>query len=83
MRLGEYGEVQRMHFKDKWYAGKTILKTLFPEYPNVEIHDIEIWTKDVTNIMKFTKHPNIENYEFVVQQSPYDNVPVLLSELIF
>jgi len=78
---GKYGEVCRVTFDSKCYAGKTIYKKMLPGYPDVIPDDLKQLMKHIHAILPNTKHPNAEYIEAVIQKSPTSS-PMFLSEIL-
>ena len=78
---GKYGEVTRVSFNAGWYASKTIHKKLLPGYPDVSPDGVKEMIKKITKIISTVKHPNVERFVLVSQQSPTSS-PTLVSELL-
>ena len=77
---GKYGEIHKVLHNGKWFAGKKIYENTLPGYPIKPASDqMKKLTKEITTLLQSTKHPNIENYEVVLEQSP---TLLLLSELL-
>ena len=77
---GKYGEVIRVIFNTKWYASKAIHKKLLPGYPDVSTDDVELMIKQINRFLN-VKHPNVEQFELVLQQST-TSCPTILSKLL-
>ena len=81
---GRYGEVWRISYGDKTYAGKNIHKNLLPGHPDTSVDQIKQFVADIENIYAIFgshKHPNIEQYYTITQPTP-DGSPILLSQLL-
>ena len=81
---GRYGEVWRIGYGDKTYAGKIIHKNLLPGYPDIGVDQIKQFVADIENIYAIFgshEHPNIEQYYTITQPTP-DDPPILLSQLL-
>ena len=81
---GRYGEVWRMSYGDKTYAGKIIHKTLVPGYPDMSVDQINQFVADIESlsaIFSSHEHTNIETF-FTVVQATVDGPPILLTELL-
>ena len=81
---GRYGEVWRMSYGDKTYAGKIIHKTLLPGYPDMSVDQINQFVADIESVsaaLSSHEHPHIEKF-FTVAQLDIDVAPILLTELL-
>ena len=81
---GRYGEVWRISYGDKTYAGKIIHKNLLPGHPDISVDQIKQFVADIENIYAIFgshEHPNIEQYYTITQPTP-DGSPILLSQLL-
>ena len=77
---GKYGEVTRVSFNTEWYASKAIHKKLLPGYPDVSSDGVELMIKQITRFLNVI-HPNVEQFELVLQQST-TSCPTILSKLL-
>jgi len=73
--------VCKVSFNTQWYASKTIHKKLLPGYPDVSPDGVKKMIKQITEIISTIKHPNVELFVAVSQQSPISS-PILISELL-
>jgi len=81
---GRYGEVWRISYGDKTYAGKIIHKNLLPGHPDTNVAQINQFVADIENIYAIFgshEHPNIEQYYTIAQPTP-ESPPILLSQLL-
>ena len=81
---GRYGEVWRISYGDKTYAGKIIHKNLLPGYPDTSVDQINQFVADIENIYAIFgshEHPNIEQY-YTITQPTLGISPILLSQLL-
>ena len=81
---GRYGEVWRISYGDKTYAGKIIHKILLPGYPDMSVDQINQFVADIESVsatFSSHEHPHIEEF-FTVAQSAADGPPILLTELL-
>jgi len=81
---GRYGEVWRISYGDKTYAGKIIHKSLLPGYPDTSVDQINQFVADIENIYAIFgshEHPNVEQY-YTITQPTLDGLPMLLSQLL-
>jgi len=81
---GRYGEVWKMSYGDKTYAGKIIHKTLQPGYPDTSIDQVNQFVAEIESVSAtFISHeqPNVEKF-FTVAQLTVGGPPVLLTELL-
>jgi len=81
---GRYGEVWRISYGDKTYAGKIIHKNLLPGYPDTSVDQINQFVADIESIYAIFSshgHPNIEQYCTITQPTSNDP-PMLLSQLL-
>jgi len=78
---GRYGEVWRMSYGDKIYAGKIIHKTLLPDMSIDQINQFVADIESVSAIFSSYDHPNIETF-FTVAQATADGPPIMLTELL-
>ncbi|XP_065893092.1 uncharacterized protein [Dysidea avara] len=78
---GKYGEVTQVFFNTEWYASKTTHKKLLPGYPDVSADGVMEMIKQITTFLSTIKHPNVEQFVLVSQQSPTSS-PTLISELL-
>ena len=81
---GRYGEVWRMSYGDKTYAGKIIHKTLLPGYPDMSVDQINQFVADIESVsatFSSYEHPHLEKF-FTVAQPATDSLPILLTELL-
>ena len=81
---GRYGEVYKISYSNKLYAGKIIYKKLLPVYPHPSIDDMNKFMVEIENasaMLVTNQHNNIEPFHSVVQLTP-DSPPILLTELL-
>ena len=81
---GRYGEVWRISYGDKTYAGKIFHKTLLPGYPDMIVNQINQFVAEIESIsatFSLYDHPNIEKF-ITVAQLTADDTPTLLSEIL-
>ena len=81
---GRYGEVYKISYSDKLYAGKIIYKKLLPGHPHPSSDQINKFMGEIENasaILVTNQHPNIEQFHSVIQLTP-DGPPILLTELL-
>ena len=81
---GRYGEVYKISYSNKLYAGKIIYKKLQPGHPHPLVDDIDKFVEDIENasaMLVTNQHANIEHFYSVVQLTP-DSPPILLTELL-
>ena len=81
---GRYGEVHKISYGSKAYAGKIIHKKLLPGQPNPSVGDINKFMGEIENasaMLLTNQNCNIEQFHSVVQLTP-DNPPILLTELL-
>ena len=81
---GRYGEVWRMSYGDKTYAGKIIHKTLLPGYPDMSVDQINQFVADIESVsatFSSHEHPHVEKF-FTIAQPATDGPPILLTELL-
>ena len=79
---GRYGEVYKISYSDKLYAGKIIYKKLLPGYPHPsEINKLLGEIENASAMLVTNQHPNIEQFHSVLQVT-FDSPPVLLTELL-
>ena len=82
---GRYGEVYKISYRNKLYAGKIIYKKLLPGYPYSSTEHINEFIGNIENVsaMLFTtqEYLNIEQFYSIIQQTPHDP-PMLLTELL-
>ena len=79
-----YGEVYKISYSNKLYAGKVIYKKLLPGYPHPSADDISKFMEEIENAsatLATNQHTNIEQFHSVVQLTP-DSSPILLTELL-
>ena len=81
---GRYGEVWRISYGDKTFAGKVVYKNLLPGYPDTSVDQINQFVADIENVyatFSSHEHPNIEQY-YTITQPTTDGPPILLSQLM-
>ena len=81
---GRYGEVYKISYSDKLYAGKIIYKELLPGDPHPSVDQINKIIDEIENTsatFDINQHPNIEQFHSIVQLTP-DSPPILLTELL-
>ena len=82
---GRYGEVYKISYHNKLYAGKIIYKKLLPGYPYPSTEHINEFIGNIENVsaMLFItqEYLNIEQFYSIIQQTPHDP-PMLLTELL-
>ena len=81
---GRYGEVYKISYSNKLYAGKIIYKKLLPGYPHPSADQINKFMGEIENVSAMlvtNQHRNIEQFHSVVQLTP-DSPPILLTELL-
>ena len=81
---GRYGEVYKISYSNKLYAGKIIYQKLLPGYPHPSVDDIGKFMGEIENasaMLVTNQHANIEQFHSVVQLTP-DSPPILLTELL-
>ena len=81
---GRYGEVYKINYSNKPYAGKIIYKKLLPGHLHPSVDDINKFIEEIEDfsaILVTHQHPNIEQFHSVVQLTP-DSPPILLTELL-
>ena len=81
---GRYGEVYKISYSNKLYAGKIIYKKLLPGYPHPSADQINTFMGEIENVSAMlvtNQHRNIEQFHSVVQLTP-DSPPILLTELL-
>jgi len=81
---GRYGEVWRMSYGDKTYAGKIIHKILLPGYPDMSVDQINQFVADIESVsatFSSYEHPHVEKF-FTIAQPTVDGPPILLTELL-
>ena len=69
-----------MSYKRNWFACKKIHQTILSSYSAKQPDQMEKLTREITKLLQSLKHPNIEKYEAVLEQSPNY---LLLSELLY
>ena len=82
---GRYGEVYKISYSGKLYAGKVIYKKLLPGHPDPSVDQINKLMEEIENasaMLVTNQHPNIEQFHSVVQLNPA-SPPILLSELSY
>ena len=82
---GRYGEVNKVSYNNKLYAGKIIYKELLPGHPHPLVDDINKFVAEMENasaMLVTNQHPNIEQFYSVLQLTP-DSPPILLTELLY
>ena len=82
---GSYGEVHRVHYKENYYAGKTLHAQLLPGYPNIPKEDLSKLSRQFattcSSIARNFSHPNVEHFIDVVHVS-LNGVPMIITELL-
>lgn len=78
MGSGNYGEVYKVHYKDKLYAGKVFHSKFLPGHPNVELP--KEFTLKCTLASKFS-HPNVEQFVEIARADD-KGVPMIITELL-
>ena len=81
---GRYGEVYKISYNNKLYAGKIIYKKLLPGHPHPSVDHINKLMGEIENasaMLVTNQHSNIEQFHSVVQLNP-DSPPMLLTELL-
>ena len=82
---GRYGEVYKISYGNKLYAGKIIYKKLLPGYPYPSADHINEFIRDIENfsamLIATQQHINIEQFYSIIQPTPNDP-PMLLTELL-
>ena len=81
---GGYGEVYKISYSNKPYAGKIIYKKLLPGHPHTSVDDVNKFMGEIENasaMLVTNQHANIEQFHSVVQLTP-DSPPILLTELL-
>ena len=81
---GRYGEMYKISYSNKPYAGKIIYKKLLPGQPHPSVDDISNFMGEIESasaMLVINQHPNIEQFHAVVQLTP-DSPPILLTELL-
>ena len=81
---GRYGEVYKINYRNKLYAGKIIYQKLIPGHPHPSIDDINKLMGEIEKasaMVVTNQYPNIEQFHSVVQLTP-DSPPILLTELL-
>jgi len=81
---GRYGEVYKISYSNKLYAGKIIYEKLLPGHPHPSVHQINKFMEEIENasaIISTLCHHNIEQFYSIVQLTP-DSSPILLTELL-
>ena len=81
---GRYGEVYKISYSNKLYAGKIIYKKLLPGHPHPSVDDINKFMEEIENasaMLVTNQHTNIEQFHSVAQLTP-DSPPILLTELL-
>jgi len=81
---GRYGEVYKISYSNKLYAGKIIYNKLLPGHPHPSVDQINKFMEEIENasaIIATTQHHNIEQFYSIVQLTP-DSPPILLTELL-
>ena len=82
---GRYGQVYKISYGNKLYAGKIIYERLLPGYPHPSTDHINELIGDIENvsamIITTQQHLNIEQFYSIIQQTP-DDPPMLLTELL-
>ena len=77
MGNGQYGDTYKVECNGKWFAGKKIHERILSIKPNS--NKIDTLLKETSQLLQSIKHPNIERYEVVLEQT---STFVLLSELL-
>ena len=81
---GRYGEVYKISYSDKFYAGKIIYKKLLQGYPQFSVDQMNKLIEEIENastMLVTNQHPNVEQFHSVFQVT-FDSPPVLLTELL-
>ena len=81
---GQFGNVSKIIYSGKLYAGKSIYPKYIPGYPKSSVDQIKQFAKEFENksaTYSYFSHSNIELVEIAVQL-PSDSLPILLSELL-
>ena len=78
---GQYGETYKVNHNGRWLACKKIHEAILSYYPSkLHTEQMKKLLKQINEVMESVKHPNIEKYDMVVEQTP---TFLLLSELLF
>ena len=75
---GNYGEVYKVHYKDKLYAGKVFHHQLLPNVPMNKL--VEQFTMKCASASKFS-HPNVEQFVEITHVND-KGIPMIITELV-
>lgn len=81
---GRYGEVYKVNYSNKMYAGKIIYGKLLPGYPHPSADQISQLIEDIENVSVMiitSQHVNIEQFFSIIQLTS-DGPLMLLTELL-
>ena len=77
---GQYGKTYKVNHNGRWFACKKIHEAILSHYPSkLHTEQMKKLLKQINEVMESVKHPNIEKYDMVVEQTP---TLLLLSELL-